>query len=55
MDKGVVVCEDLKLGAQKVVAELLGDCPLKGEEFQFNARVVGLVLLCWTQSSACVG
>ena len=28
MDQRVVVCEDLELGAQKVVAELLGDCPL---------------------------
>ena len=55
MDKGVVVCEDLELGAQKAVAKLLGDCPLKDEEFQLYARVVGLVLLCWTQSSTCVG
>ena len=51
MDQGVVVGEVLKLGAQEVVAELLGDRPLKGEGLQLHAGVVGLVLLCGTQPS----
>ena len=55
LDKVVVVCEDLELGAQKAVAKLLGDCPLKDEEFQLYARVVGLVLFCGMQSSTCEG
>ena len=55
MDKGVVVCEDLKLGAQKVVVELLGNQLFKGEEFQLHAGVVSLVLLHGTQLSTCVG
>ena len=55
MDQGVVVCEDIELGAQEVVTKLLCDCPFKGQEFQLHAGVVGLVLLCWTQPSTCVG
>ena len=55
MDQGVVVCEDVELGAQEVVTELLCDCPFKGQEFQLHAGVVGLVLLCGTQPSTCVG
>ena len=55
MDQGVVVCEDIELGAQEVVTELLCDCPFKGQEFQLRAGVVGLVLLCGTQPSTCVG
>ena len=55
MDQGVVVCEDIELGAQEVVTKLLCDCPFKGQEFQLHAGVVGLVLLCGTQPSTCVG
>ena len=51
MDQGVVVGEDLELGAQELVTELLGDRPLKGEELQLQTGVVGLVLLCGTQPS----
>ena len=51
MDQGVVVGEDLELGAQELVTELLGDRPLKGEELQLPTGVVGLVLLCGTQPS----
>ena len=43
MDQGVVVCEDIELGAQEVVTKLLCDCPFKGQEFQLHAGVVGLV------------
>ena len=53
--QGVVVSEDLELGAQEVVAELLSDRPLKGEELQLPTGVVGLVLLCGTQLSTCIG
>ena len=55
MDQRVVVCEDLKLGAQKVVVELLGNQLFKGEEFQLHAGVVSLVFLHGTQLSTCVG
>ena len=55
MDQGVVLCEDVELGAQEVVTKLLCDCPFKGQEFQLHAGVVGLVLLCGTQPSTCVG
>ena len=55
MDQGVVVGEYLELGAQEVVAELLGDRPFKGEELQLHTGVVGLVILCGTQPSTCIG
>ena len=55
MDQGVVVGEDLELGAQELVTELLGDRPLKGEELQLHTGVVGLVLLRGTQPSTCIG
>ena len=55
VDQGVVVCEDVELGAQEVVTKLLCDCPFKSQEFQLHAGVVGLVLLCGTQPSTCVG
>ena len=38
MDQGVVVGEDLELGAQELVTELLGDRPLKGEELQLHTE-----------------
>ena len=55
MYQGVVVCEDVELGAQEVVTKLLCDCPFEGQEFRLHAGVVGLVLLCGTQPSTCVG
>ena len=55
MDQVVVVGGDLELGAQEMVAELLGDRPLKGAELQLHTGVVGLVFLRGTQPSTCVG
>ena len=47
MDHGVVVCEDIELGAQEVVTKPICDCPFKGQEFQLHAGVVGLCSSLW--------